>query len=332
MSEEMRGADALDGLRDVFEEHPEDAGGASDPEAGGEGALMERLSAARTVLDSRRVQWALLFAAGLLVGWLVLGWLIWPVQWTNAMPWHLQTFYQERYVTMVAETFWLTGDLREAQTALEGWEPEELKEVLKKLQQESENDEQRQQVAALASALEFPTYDTSIWASLRNQKAILGGASVSILLFGAAGALAVYSLVQTRSEGGVRLGVAGEGLADDEIGMEDGAGGYDDMEDYPDEVEEGDGLVIGAGEEEESEDEEEDDLYDAEEDFYEEGEDVVSSLSAFMFDEEEEDVSHLKDLCERLPEIDVSELLEEAREVAGELKRGIELRSRESRF
>jgi len=332
MSEDRTGADALEGLRDVFEEGPEETGRQSGGGVDGEGTLMRGLSSARAVLDSRRLQWALLFAAGLLVGWLVLGWWIWPVQWTNAMPWHLQTVYRERYVTMVAETFFLTGDLREAQTALEGWEPEELKGVLKKLQQEAESDEQRQQVAALASALEFPTYDTSIWSSLRNQKAILGGASVSILLFGAAGALAVYSLVQTKSEGGVRLGAAGEGLADDEIAMEEGAGEYDDMEDYPDEVEEGDGLVIGAAEEEEPEGEEEEDFYDAEEDFYEEGEDVVSSLSAFMFDEEEEDVSHLKDLCERLPEIDVSELLEEARELAGELKRGIELRSRESRF
>jgi len=232
---------------------------------------------------------------------------------------------------LVAETFVLTGDVREAQAALEGWEPDDLKEILRKLQQEAESDEQRQQVAALANGLEFPTYDTSIWASLRSQRAILGGASVSVLLFGAAGALAVYSLVQTKTGRAVGADTT-EAISDEDVAIREGGGEYDAGDDYADEVEEGDGLVIGAGEEDTSDGEEEEDLYDAEEDFYEEGEDVVSSLSAFMFDEEEEDASHLKDLCERLPEIDISELLEEAREMAGELKRGIELRSRESPF
>lgn len=331
MREEMRSTDVLEGLRDVFDDHPGDGGDDSDKGSDREDTLKRSLSSAKAVIMSRRLRWALLFAAGLLIGWLVIGWWIWPVQWTNAMPWHLQTVYQERYVTMVAETFWHSGDVREAQVALEGWEPAELEEILKALQQQAESDEHRQQVAALADALEFPTYDTSIWASLRNQKAVLGGASISVLLFGAAGALAVYSLVQTQTEGGAGAlkTISDEGAA---MGMGEGGADYDGMGDYDDEVEEGDGLVIGAGEDEEEEGEEEEDLYDAEEDFYEEGEDVVSSLSAFMFDEQEEDTSHLKNLCERLPEIDVSELLEEARQVAGELKRGIELRSRESRF
>jgi len=331
MREEMRSADLLEGLRDVFDDHPGDGRGESDSASEGEGTFKRPLSSAKAFMTSRSLRWALLFAAGLLIGWLVLGWWIWPVQWTNAMPWHLQTVYQERYVTLVAETFWHSGDIREAQVALEGWEPAELREILKALQQAAESDEQRQQVAALASALEFPTYDASIWASLRNQKMILGGVSISVLLFGAAGALAVYSLVQTQTEGGAGAlkTISDEGAA---IGMEEGGGEYDGMEDYADEVEEGDGLVIGAGEDDEEEGEEEEDFYDAEEDFYEEGEDVVSSLSAFMFDEQEEDSSHLKDLAERLPEIDVSKLLEEARQMAGELKRGIELRSRESRF
>ena len=234
-------------------------------------------------------------------------------------------------MTLVAETFWYTKDLHQARERLRGGDEEELSTALKRAQQAAMGDEEHQQIAALAEALDFPTYETSLWASLREEKGIVAGAVASVALFTAAGVLGVYSLVRTQP------GTPGEIAVADEMLDEAAEGGLDRFADEPtedvsDDVEEGDGLVIGAIEEDEDLDEEDEDFYDAEEDFYEQGEDLVDSLSAFMFDDDQEDISHLKGLCDRLPEVDVSELLDEAREVARDLRRGIELRAREPRF
>jgi len=325
MSQGTEDAQSAEELRESPVPRPADADGSPS----GQGQLLGTL---RRLVSSRRLQLGAVFLAGLIIGWLILGWWVWPVQWTNAMPWHLQPAYQERYVRLVAEAFWYSSDVRQAQEALEDWDPEQLAEVLKRAQQEAASEEDHDRIVALAEALTFPTYETSIWASLANEKAIVGGASLSVLLFAAAGVLAVYSFVQTKTEApdeaAVWAGEPGERAAGEEEWTPGGSSEYHGEEG----LEEGDGFILGSDEEDESEGDEEEDFYDAEEDFYEEGEDVVSSLSAFMFDEEEEDISQLKALCDRLPELDISELLEDARGVSDELGRGLELRSRESRF
>lgn len=327
MTQEIESAQSVDELRQIPVQELETNEADSQSERNPGRLLAPVLEA----FGSRFFQLGLVFLAGLLIGWLVLGWWLWPVQWTNALPWHLQSSYQERYLELVAETFWYSKDIRDARQALEGWDDAELAELLKRAQQNAANDEEHQQFTALAEALQYPTYETSLWSSLSAQKGILVGGAASVMLFAAAGALGVYSLLRSETEAAEEMrdveDLAEAAAAD---GEEAEVGGSDD--EMPEDVEEGDGLVVGALDEEEADDEEDDDFYDAEEDFYEEGEDVVDSLSAFMFDEEEEDISHLKDLCERLPEVDVSELLDEAQEVARTLRRGIELRARKPRF
>ena len=331
MNQEIENAQSVEELRqipvprsDADEGDPEDISRGDDQHR----SLMGRI---RATLSSRYLQLGVVFLVGLIIGWLALGWWLWPVQWTNAMPWHLQPVYQEQYLELVAETFWYSKDVRAARQALDGWDKEELAQLLKRAQQQAASDEEHQRVAALAEALQYPTYETSLWSSLSREKGIVGGAVLSILLFAAAGVLAVYSLVQTETEGpGEEIAVVEE-LSEEAAAEEVRSAGQTEG-DSPEDMEEGDGVVIGAIDEDEEDLEEEEDFYDAEEDFYEEGEDLVDSLSAFMFDEEEEDISHLKDLCERLPEIDVSELLDEAQDVARQLRRGIELRARKPRF
>jgi hypothetical protein len=75
---------------------------------------------------AQRYLWASLaisFIVGLVIGLVVLGWTIWPVQWTNATPADLHQAWQRTYVTMAADSLALTGDAtaaRERLTAMTG--------------------------------------------------------------------------------------------------------------------------------------------------------------------------------------------------------------------
>ena len=51
---------------------------------------------------------------GVLFGWMVLGWLVAPVQWENAGPSHLSQAYQNEWVQMAADSFALTLDVSRA--------------------------------------------------------------------------------------------------------------------------------------------------------------------------------------------------------------------------
>ena len=62
------------------------------------------------LLRSRWVRIALpvvALVAGLLVGWLALGWGLFPVQWTNAMVQDLAPSEQQKYLDVVAESYTL---------------------------------------------------------------------------------------------------------------------------------------------------------------------------------------------------------------------------------
>jgi hypothetical protein len=50
------------------------------------------------------------FVAGLIVGLPLLGWLIWPVQWTDASPQHLRSDLQVDYLRMIIDSYNRNGD------------------------------------------------------------------------------------------------------------------------------------------------------------------------------------------------------------------------------
>lgn len=296
----------------------------SSPEEPRDGAVDRRANTGKpesAAAGSGRIAGtAVVFLIGLVIGWLVLGWWLWPVQWMNALPWHLQSPYRNRYVRLVATSLWHTGDTRHAREALEGWDHEDLGRRLASLQQQASNEDEREQLETLALLLDLPTPELSIWHSLLSQSSIVGWATISLLLLASAGVLTVYSLVPATK--GAPIPATAPDLVPSE--EEDVWGDDEGFDDYDD-----DELIIGEIDDTDGDDEEdEDDIYGSETDFYEAGEDVVESLSAFMFDNEEEDVTDLKGICERLPEIDVSELNQEAQEVAEQLGRGIDLRAR----
>jgi hypothetical protein len=68
----------------------------------------------------------LAFLVGLLVGWLVIGWLVWPVEWTNAQLQDLRPDLRYEYVSMVAESYTQTRNLEQARARLAGWDADSL--------------------------------------------------------------------------------------------------------------------------------------------------------------------------------------------------------------
>lgn len=75
-------------------------------------------------------RYALVFAVGLLVGWLILGWVIFPVQWANTVPSDLQDDIQAEYAQMAADSYALTGNLDRAVARLQYWDAFDTTEML----------------------------------------------------------------------------------------------------------------------------------------------------------------------------------------------------------
>lgn len=71
--------------------------------------------------------------AGLLLGLLV-GWVIWPVSYKNALPQDLRPAERDSYLSLVAESFAQSGNLDQAKERLSTWPTEELNTALSNLQ------------------------------------------------------------------------------------------------------------------------------------------------------------------------------------------------------
>lgn len=65
------------------------------------------------------------FAVGLLIGWIVLGWWLFPVNWTDANVKDLRQETRYQYLSLVAESYLINGDLGLAGEHLQQWKPQE---------------------------------------------------------------------------------------------------------------------------------------------------------------------------------------------------------------
>ena len=130
---------------------------------------------------SRGYLLGLAFMTGLLLGWLVIGWWLWPVQWTNSDPWHLSPKHQRTFIRLVAEDYWLTGNVSQVKETLAGWDDEALTSLLTTMEAQAPSPEERQRLVALAEALEMPdaVAPSSFITSLLGQKTILLGIILS---------------------------------------------------------------------------------------------------------------------------------------------------------
>ncbi len=82
-------------------------------------------------------------AFGLLVGWMVLGWWVAPVQWENAGPAHLSDLYQDEWVQMSADSFALTLDVEQARQRVAVLDGEAASAVERALQGSRDADQLR---------------------------------------------------------------------------------------------------------------------------------------------------------------------------------------------
>jgi hypothetical protein len=273
---------------------------------------------------TRRSRYYLLgptFVAGLLLGWIVIGWWLWPVQWTNSDPWQLRPKHQRTLVRLVAEDFGGTGDVSRAQEDLAGWDKEALAELLATMENEASSSEERRRLAALAEALEMPDVKESFVTSLLGQKAILLSSILSVSLLVGAITLAVSPLVQTRTRRGEGLLAEGEQLEEafeelltreeEQAKQQDQAGEQQDREQEEQQ----------AGEEDEEERAEEEEEDDEEDDEKEEDTPWVQDLVSDLLDEEDTSLPQLKTLCKKLPDIDASGLLDLSQKVANDLRK-----------
>ncbi len=157
-----------------------------------------------------RLAIALAFAAGVLVGWLALGWWLWPVRWANCAPWDLQRFYQKQYVTLVASELATTGDPIRARRELAGWDAAALAALLTDMEGEASGSETGRQLGALREALDVPEGGTSLWAVLLRQRPILWAGALSGLLLVAAPVLEVAARLGNRRRGSEQAWVEGD--------------------------------------------------------------------------------------------------------------------------
>jgi hypothetical protein len=156
---------------------------------GMEDVLLGQAPSQRPKLETYLIVLALV--GGVLLGWLVIGWWAWPVQWTNVAPPDLQTAYQKRFVELVAAEYWQSKDAAQAQQDLRSWDPQELADLLAVMSSEAKSPQARQQLEALAQALALPSAEPSLWSSLLGQRAILWSIVFAALVLGAALVLAV---------------------------------------------------------------------------------------------------------------------------------------------
>lgn len=70
------------------------------------------------------------FAIGLVVGWLGIGWWLWPVTYYDTDPPDLRRAHQETYLAMVADSYHLTGDAAVAEARLQGFDAGEVEGIL----------------------------------------------------------------------------------------------------------------------------------------------------------------------------------------------------------
>jgi len=144
----------------------------------------------------RRPWLPLAFVAGLLLGWLVIGWWLWPVQWINVSPAQMAPEHQRAYVAAVAEAYALTGDVGQAQSRLSSWDDTALANTLSLLIQETADPLVRERYVELGEALAMPQMDVSLFDVILGQKAIMVTAVAAIGLFLAALGMAVFPSIR----------------------------------------------------------------------------------------------------------------------------------------
>ena len=99
------------------------------------------MDALREQLNRPLVVGVVSFVVGLIIGLVVLGWWLWPVEWTDAAPEHLRTEFQEVYLRMAIDSYTLNPDPVAAQQRIDEV-GEESTEILAEIETTPGNQDQ----------------------------------------------------------------------------------------------------------------------------------------------------------------------------------------------
>lgn len=109
------------------------------------------------LLSLGQISWlkgAVIFGLGLLLGWLIIGWVLWPVEYYDTDPPDLRRSHQEAYISLVADSFSLNGNLELARERLQDFSDEEIRDIiLALLERQGEDLATNQRLRDLARAL-----------------------------------------------------------------------------------------------------------------------------------------------------------------------------------
>lgn len=262
----------------------------------------------------RRLPKWVLFLAGLAIGWLVIGWVIWPVHWSNSDPWEMTAKNQKAFVQLVADRYWSDRDLAQAEATLGSWNRNDVNSLLVAMQAETIDVEARQRLDALTQALKLPGGEQSLLASIFGQEGVLIALLIATLPIFMAVGLVVSSRLNAKSA------AEDEG---EEPAKEDGEAELEEL--LADvQLEAGQAVVLGpdgtpvqpAGPGGELTPEQQEEAKE-EEEASEEGPDPNNPLGdlASLFAEEDTSVAQLELLSKGMPDINIDELLGKMRDV-----------------
>ena len=157
------------------------------------------------------------FVLGVFLGLVVLGWWLWPVQWTNTDPADLKPSHKEAYLQMIADSYALTGNAEVASARLKalkgpGEEDTDLSamlDTLVKARMEAGRGDEAMRLEGLASAVILPPPPTP--KATPTGTTVTGGSQllriIGIVFFlGLLGAGVVLLLTQLQKREAVRRG------------------------------------------------------------------------------------------------------------------------------
>lgn len=140
-----------------------------------------------------------IFIIGILLGWLVLGWWLWPVEWINAEPQNLSPEFQRVYLGLVASDYSLTRDAGRVQQILEKWDETVLFDLLSDMIVGAQSPEERERLILLAQAMSLPDTELSLTDVFLGQTLVLVGIGASVLFLGAALLIIMVPAVQKQA-------------------------------------------------------------------------------------------------------------------------------------
>lgn len=86
------------------------------------------------------IKGVVIFLVGLAIGWLAIGWGLWPVQYYDTDPQDLRLSHKEAWILMVADSYNLNQDDEAARERLRGFEEGEVGEIISSLIARAEED------------------------------------------------------------------------------------------------------------------------------------------------------------------------------------------------